>query len=228
MPVVPKKKLPRLEFYEQHETVWTDEAANIGLAAGDPAALAAKNAAARAAYENHLAAQQNARAATQGWYEALADLSTFGAGLIDKIRAKAKTGGGDATYTLAQISAPPTPSPVAAPGTPDKFKVEVDQSGALILSWGCPNPAGATGTTYLVSRQVSGAGEFVVLGATGKKTFTDTALPAGTTAVTYRIRAQRSTAQGLPAEFTVKFGTGSAGQVTATVQGPPSSPKLAA
>jgi hypothetical protein len=226
MAVVPSKKLPRLEFYEQHEPVWTSEQANIGLAATDPTTLATKNAAARAAYENHLAAQQNARAATQGWYEALADLSTFGAGLINKIRARASTGGGLATYTLAQIPPPATPAPVGPPGTPTKFKVEVDQSGALILSFACANPAGAGGTTYLIARQV-GSGEFVTLGATGKKKFTDDTLPAGTAAVTYRVTAQRSTAQGLPAEFTVKFGVGSAGEMTATVT-PPTSPKLAA
>jgi hypothetical protein len=226
MGVVPSKKLLKLEFYEQHEVVWTAEQANIGLAATDPTTLATKNAATRAAYQNHLAAQQNAKAATQGWYDALADLSTFGAGLINKIRAKANTGGGAATYTLAQIPGPATPTPVGPPGTPTKFKVEVDQSGALILSWGCPNPVGATGTTYLIARQV-GAGEFVTLGATGKKTFTDVTLPAGTAIVTYRVTAQRSTAQGLPAEFTVKFGMGSSGEMIATVA-TPSSPKLAA
>ena len=54
-----------------------------------------------------------------------------------------------------------------------------------------------------------------------------------TTPVTYQVQALRSTTSGAPAEFTVKFGVGGSGQMTASVMGAGNAgaavaPKLAA
>jgi hypothetical protein len=66
-----------------------------------------------------------------------------------------------------------------------------------------------------------------ILGSTGKKTFVDDTLPSGLSQVTYKITAIRSTKQGLPGEFTVKFGVGGGDEMIATVV-PPTSPRMAA
>ena len=155
---------------------------------------------------------------TQDFHEAIRSMSEAGADVIQSIRTKAGVDG-PGIWTLADLPVPATPSPVAAPGTADSFKAELVQGGALMLSFKCQNPKGAQGTVYQVARQVAG-GAMVILGATGKKTFIDETLPSGLTQVTYKITAIRSTRQGLPAEFTVKFGVGGSGEMTATVIAP--------
>jgi hypothetical protein len=52
--------------------------------------------------------------------------------------------------------------------------------------------------------------------------------PAGTASVSYRIQAVRSTLSGAPADFTVNFGVGGGGEMTASVVGGAAVPKLAA
>ena len=61
----------------------------------------------------------------------------------------------------------------------------------------------------------------------GKKEFIDDSIPAGKTALMYKIQAVRSTAVGDWATFNVFFGTNASGLTTATlVEGPAT--KLAA
>jgi hypothetical protein len=220
MAVVPTKKIDRLQWYEQHEPIWTTQAANIGLEASDTTTLATKNTAARDAYTAHLAAQQAAKAATAAWYNAVADLSSFGATLINKIRAKAGVSG-PSVYTLAQVPAPAIPAPVGPPGTPTEFSVALDQAGALTLAWKCPNPANSAGTIYHISRRIGATGEFTFIGASGPRAWTDATIPAGSASVTYQVVAVRSTAIGNPAQFTVNFGTTSSGQAIASVEAAP-------
>ena len=225
MPVVPSKKSQKLDFYEQHQVIWAAVSAAIGLATGDATTLGTKCVAGRTAYTDHLAAQAAAKAATATWLATMRDLSTFGAGLVKKIGAYAQTGGGEAVYALAQLPAPPTPSPVGPPGTPTGFKVELNQDGSLKLSFKCANPRGSTSTIYQISRRTNPGGEFEFIGSSGPRYFVDAKLPAGTTSVTYQVVAVRSTAMGSPAQFNVNFGVGGGGEKTATV-GP--APKLAA
>lgn len=228
MPVVPSKKVQKLGWYEQHQVIWAAVSAAIGLATGDAAALGSKCVATRTAYQNHLAAQEAAKAATAAWYSAVGDLATFGSGLISKIRTKAQTGGGDAVYQLAQVPAPATPSPVGPPGTPTNFKVELSQDGALKLTFKCANPRGSASTIYQVSRRTSPGGAFEFIGASGQRAFTDATLPAGTSGVTYQVVAVRSTVMGSPAQFNVNFGVGGGGEMTATIGPAPRGTKLAA
>lgn len=219
MPVVPTKKLLKLEWYEQHQPVWATGYASIGLLTGDATLLGTKNTTARAAYNAHLAAQQGAKAATEAWYNAVADLGGFGATLIKKIGAKAGVDG-VGVYALAQVSSPAIPSPVGAPGTPTDFKVELDQSGVLKLSWKCSQPVNSVGVIYQIRRRTTPSAEFAFIGASGRREWIDATLPAGSSAVTYEVVATRSTAIGAPAQFNVNFGVGGAGEATATVAPP--------
>jgi hypothetical protein len=69
-------------------------------------------------------------------------------------------------------------------------------------------------------------GEFGFLGNAGEKKFVDTLIPAGSSQVTYQIRAVRSTSAGGWAQFNVNFGMSSGGGMTASVV--ETEPKIAA
>lgn len=99
------------------------------------------------------------------------------------------------------------PVPQTSLGAPTKITCHLAQIGTLTLSWKCHHPTRATGVLYLVSRKINDAGEFVPLGYSGKKSFIDSTLPAGASAVTYRVQAARSNAVGEPATYTVNFTT---------------------
>ena len=149
-----------------------------------------------------------------------------GAGLIRNIKNKAESTNNPEVYALAQIPPPATPSPVPPPGTPFDLRVELLQTGAITLSWKCPNPAGAAGTIYEVQRKLgtSPTAAFEFIGAAGVRNFTDETLPLGPTLVTYRITAVRSTTRGNPAQFILTFGSGGEGftvtqQAVEAVQG---------
>lgn len=205
MRVVPREIANALRFYEIHLGPWSDRLADVGLSDADLANLRAKTEAARAACMAQQSAQDAARAATLNCQLALGAMSQAGSSCIKKIRAAAGSGG-DGVYVLAEISPPAAGGPLPEPGKPTQLAVALLAGGALTLSWKCPNPAGARGTMYHLWRRIEPAGAFEFIGATGKKSFTDDTLPAGSAAVMYRIQAVRSTATG-PAElFNVNFG----------------------
>lgn len=134
-------------------------------------------------------------------------------------------------YNAAAIPAPAAPTPVAPPGTPRDFTVNINTSnGAVVLKWKNTNPANGQGTVYLVQRKFSqtGAPQFIGL-AGGEKTFTDATLPLGTDAVIYMVTGQRSGVQGGTAEVNVRFGT-IGGNTTASIFSTPgqNATKLAA
>jgi hypothetical protein len=115
------------------------------------------------------------------------------------------------------VSVRSTPSPRPAPGTPYKFTVQLQSDGSLLLGWKCNNPKGASGTMYQVFRRTGSSGEFTYLGGAGTRSFLDDSIPAGTSLVTYRIQAVRSTSVGDWAEYNVNFGTGGSAPVVEEV-----------
>jgi hypothetical protein len=179
--------------------------------------MSAKVTAAANALAAQLLAQQAAKDATTVLYAAVTAMGDYGSSLIDQIKAKARQDG-DSVYALASIPPPPTPSPVPPPGTPTDFGVSLSQTGAVTITWKCPNPAGAVGTIYHVFRRVGPTGEFDFVGASGLKQFVDETIPAGSSQVTYQIQGVRSTAAGEWAQFNVNFGTNSGGGMTAEVE----------
>lgn len=51
-----------------------------------------------------------------------------------------------------------------------------------------------TGTFFTIRRKLATESNFVEIGSSGVKAFTDNTIPAGTTSATYRVRAQRGEA----------------------------------
>lgn len=211
MGIVPQQKLPRLEFYEEHLPPWTSNATAIGLTTGAITAFSPKVTACRSAYTAQQAALAAAKAATENFNNKLRDLhesSGGGAELLRTIKNFAESKNDPNVYVLAQIPAPAPPSPAPPPGLPEQFRVEVFPVGSVKLTWKCKNPTG--GTVYEVWRQI-GEGALIYAGTSGLREFIDETLPAGSSPVTYRVTAVRSTVRGVTAEFTVRFGQNGAG-----------------
>jgi hypothetical protein len=224
MSLVPDTVSGKINFFQSKNTPWAANAVAIGTTSTAVTALATKVTTAQTKLAAQVAAQQAAKNATADLHAAVRDMATAGADIIKQIRAKAATDG--SVYYLAQIPPPATPAPVGAPGTPTDFKATLNPDGSLKLTWKCPNPAGAGGTIYQISRRTGSTGAFTAIGGSGTKTFIDAAVPAGVASVTYQITAVRSTAMGVAAQFIVNFGVESgSGEMFASVA---SAPKLAA
>lgn len=224
MPIVPEKKAEKVAFYASKTPVWAASAVAIGTTTAAVTDLTTKTDTAQDKIAAALAAHEAAKNATADADLAVREMAQAGAAILQQIKAKAAVAG-DSIYILAQIPAPATPSPVGPPGTPVDFRVTLNPDGSIKTTWKCANPPGAPGTIYQVARRIGAAGPFTPLTSVGTKSLTDPTIPAGTASVTYRITAVRSTSVGLAAEFVVNFGTGSSGEMVASVV---SAPKLAA
>ncbi|HYE21537.1 MAG TPA: hypothetical protein VEA69_24035 [Tepidisphaeraceae bacterium] len=224
--ILPAKRVERLQFVENHVAGWLADATDLGTTSAAITALQGLATSARAAFNAQQVALDLARSRT-GEFDAAIDLMTKATtDVLKQIKAKAAIVGGTSIYTMANIPIPATPSPMPPPGTPTDFTVGLTQDGAPVLGWRCANPRGGAGVVYTVARRIGDEGQpYVVVGATGVRSFTDEGVPAGTVSVTYRVIAFRSTVHGPAGLFTVRFGTAESGAATASVV---SAPKLAA
>jgi hypothetical protein len=220
MSTVPKTRLARVEFYESHMSPWNTNAAVIGLLPADVTDLQTKTSAARAAYNAQQAALQAAKAATEAFYNAVDSLSVAGDLAIAKIKNKAIATNNPNVYALAQIPAPSGRKPASSPGTPSKFEVEVDNTGALHIKWENNN---ATGCVYNIYRMLATETEFSFLFGVGRKKFTDHTVPGGTAQVQYQVQAVRSTGVSDWGLFVVRLGVVNNGIPSVSVNELPSS-----
>ena len=223
--VVPRKPLERIQYFENHVGPWTTNAVAIGSSAPEVSSFATKTQAARDAYIAQQTAIQAAVAATQAYHDAFDDMSTAGGAIMKQIRAKAESTGNPAVYTLAEIPAPKTPTPLGPPGTPFDFKVVLLPNGSLDLAWKCQNPGG--GVIYHVSRRDEPTAPFTFLGGSPQRMFLDATVPAGASQLTYKVQGVRASGVGVAQEFNVNLGTTN-GVMTATVTVGSTTPKLAA
>jgi hypothetical protein len=200
-----------IQFCQQHSPIWRANADSIGLLETELPQLDDALAAAQERRAAMLTARDALRVATDQYHTAIAQLDTVAGGFIANITGFARNNANPPqVYAIASLPLPANRTPVAVPGTPTAPAVVLEQTGALTLSWRCKNPPRSQGTLYEVRRQVNG-GLWEPVATTGKKSHTDTTLPAGARSVTYQVRAVRSTLAGAPAQFSVRLGTGGAG-----------------
>ena len=224
MSLLPPGMKERIIWYEAHIAQFQANAVAIGSSVAETTTLAGKISAARDNLTTQQTAIQAAKTSTETLRTSVDAMMVAGSNLIQKVRTKAATDG-DGIYALAGIPAPSTPTPVGPPGMPYKFAATLLPDGSLEFTWKCDNPSGAGGTIYQIGRKTPSDADFVSIGGSGEKKFTDTTIPAGVASVTYWIRAIRSTAMGVANTFEVNFGS-SSGTTTAMVVD--SKPKLAA
>ena len=216
MGTVPRNIAERIQYYQARQTVWTTNAAALGILPAEMTTMSGRITAAVTALSAQGSAQTLSKAATVTLHDADRALSLYGADLIKKIKAKAGQDG-DSVYALAQIDPPSPSSPVGPPGTPYQLVVMLNPNGTIKLKWRCDNPAGSQGTFYQVGRRPEGVSEFTYLGGSGGRSFVDSTLPTGSSSMVYSIQAMRTTAMGQSAEFLVKFGVSSSGVATTSV-----------
>ena len=216
MGLMPFSQIGKIEFCEHHVTPWTTNSVAMGSSAAAITAWQTKVEAARDAYEAQKAAQNAAKAATNDLKIAMLAMTDATADVVRQIRTQAGIVG-DSVYSLAEIPAPATPGPVGAPGMPESFKVVLQPNGSLKIGWSCANPPGCHGVIYQVWRKVEATEAYQYLGGAGKREFVDTTVPSGVPSVMYQVQGTRTTSVGVANDFTVNFGVGSGGIVTASV-----------
>ena len=212
MPLLPSNNADRVAFFNTRTGLWTTNAIAIGTTTTAVTALESLVTTASAALDAQTTAQNAAKAATDAVNSAMLAMTNAGMAIVEQVRTKARSAG-DSVYPLANIPAPATPSPTGTPGKPNKFKNELNADGSLTVMWKCASPGG--NVTYQVYRRTTATGDFTYQANTGVKQYVDEAIPAGSSQVTYQIRAIRSTAAGAWAQYNVNFG---AGGVTSAVE----------
>jgi hypothetical protein len=215
---VPRKLAEFVEFLDQKGPKWKLRAEDIGLTPAQGSSAEATAAALRAQFDARVQAEEDLRIAVSKLTTGAVEARRLTGDLIRLIDGfAANSADPTEVYALAEIPAPLPPSPVGSPGLPEAFKVTLDQTGALNLSWKCPNPKGSTGVVYEVMRGFSSSGPFSYLGVTATRKFSDTTVPSGSGVVAYQITGVRSNTRGPAARFTVQFGNGGGGMAITNV-----------
>jgi len=182
----------------------------VGLTAPQMASFAPLVAAAREAFNDAVSAREQAKAATQKYYNAVADMDGPGRDYIATIKAFAETTGNPNVYVLAQVPPPAAPSPVPGPTTPTDLRGSIDASGILTLAWEAERSGPSSGVVFLVSRKAPGESAFTFIGATFEKVYVDATFVACEGPFAYRIQAQRGgQSSGFAGPLEINLGNGS-------------------
>jgi hypothetical protein len=196
MSFIPRTTAEYINYAQAHGPVFVANAAAIGVLPATATAFSNAADALTKTYNAQVAAAEAAKAATATLEDAIRNNRRQFADIVRMVRVKAAAAADPTVvYNAANIPAPAAPTPVAAPGTPRDFTVNINTSNGAV-------------TVYMVQRKFSqtGAPQFCGL-AGGEKTFTDATLPVGTDSVIYMVTGQRSGVQGQTAEVNVRFGT---------------------
>lgn len=213
MRILPKSPAQQVRRLTALVPTWAQQPDALGLSPARVAQIEGLLAQASAAQRRAYQARDAARSATLAFELATAALVRQAATAIRTIKITAKTSGTPVEIlSRAHLPAPKPRGHIAPPGTPKNFTFTLGQTGLLLLKWECANPKESAGTTYAVSRRIGDHGDFEHLASRGKKHFTDTTIPAGTSSITYEVTAFRSTSRGMPGRYAVLFGNAEASE----------------
>jgi hypothetical protein len=203
-----------LLWCQEHAPVWTTNALDIGMTAAQATAFSGAVTAANASNIAVEAARQAYRTAVDTNNDNFAALRSLAGDDVRTIRAFAENAEKPgAIYALAQIPPPADPQPAPPPGMPTDLSVSIEPAtGNLELKWKSTNPAGTSGTSYIVRRKLPGETAFSFIGVTGSKKFVDATFFAGPDSVQYTVQGQRADSSGPMSEvFTINFGRAGGG-----------------
>ena len=150
---------PRSDFLawcQAHEGVFVANAAQIGLTPAQATVFKKATDDTAAASLAQEQAKQAAKVGTQVASGAFNKLRGSAGETVRLIRAFAESQTDPSVvYNLAQIPPPAEPSPAPPPAHPTELTVTLDASrGALALRWKAANPAGTSGTSYIIRRKL--------------------------------------------------------------------------
>lgn len=213
MSTVPRKASEAIAWVKARVPVWTAAAAEIGVDPVQIGELGTLQSAAEDLADEAESMQAAADAKAEQARNAVEAMRSFASGQVVRIRGFARTSADpQAVYVAAQIPAPADRAPTPAPGTPVLFVIGLEQSGALNVSFKCPNPPRVGALTYRVERSLGAQQPFEFLKNAKERSFVDDTVPAGSGDVTYRVTAQSPTKDGAPGYFTVRFGVNNQAQ----------------
>ncbi len=214
---------PRADFLtwcEIHAPVFLDSAVEIGLTPAQATAFNTAAAAFGSALNDQATIQQAAKMSTEAANVAYQTMLSTAGNTVKLIRAFAENSADpNAVYQTAQIPAPQPAKPAPPPAQPTNLTVELmPQTGALVLRWKASNPAGTSGTSYIIRRRLPGESAWTFVGVPAKKEFVDETFVAGPDSVQYTVQGTRSGVLGTMSQvFLVSFGISPTGAMTATV-----------
>lgn len=214
MPTVPTRTDEFLTWAEQRAQTWQAQPSSIGLSPSQSTLMVNAVLLARAKFADRAKAATAAQIATNEQNDAVRDARRVTSDLIRAIRGfAANSENPNDVLNRAELPLPQPAAPLPPPGKPNTVNVGITPTtGAITLSWKVTNPAGASGTSYIVRRRVGNTGEFAFVGVTGTKKFTDSTFTAGPDSVQYTIQGQRSDVAGPVSDIvTINFGRSGAG-----------------
>ncbi len=206
MSVLPDSRLAKLEWFEQRLALWAASAATLEISAAQITDLQTRISAARAAYTFAHIARNNAKSATANYYAASDNLNELGRILIRNIKTTAETTGNPQVYILADVPEPAEPSPLGPPPIPTDLLARLSTSGIVHVTWKCTRRGG---TSFQVFRSLTSPDNqntpYVMIGVSEEQKFTDSNVPAGYMAVTYKIVAGRGGGYSDPSDPTILY-----------------------
>ena len=196
-----------IDFFAAHAAGWLANQATIGITLVQAADLTTFITTAQAAQLSADTARNAAQAATLDLQTKAVDLREYGGDLVRLIKAYAESQADPATvYVTAEIPPPAAPTPLGPPAVPTNLQGEVDNSGAVTLTWDATLEGG---TQFTIERQlnpvIGAAGLWDTLGSVSGKEFTDIGLPQGFANATYRVTAKRVGGTSQPTEPTAIY-----------------------
>lgn len=185
--VIPKGKSNRLDFLRAHVPQWIANAAELGLDAITVASLTATLADAEDAYADHVAKQNEARAATISSDDAIDRATRLASTVVLKVRALAVSGDGNAAYSVAQIPPPKKPARTKVPPTAPQITSMTMAQGVLTIKWS----GSLTGTDFFTIYRAGPDGKPVVLKSLRALDYRDESVPLDQGDVQYFVVANR-------------------------------------
>lgn len=222
MSVIPPNQQEAIQFCESHTPIWSSTPTAIGLTAAQVTALDTLTKAARTAFTAAQNARQASKAATTTLDAAVRSMRLQAADLVRVVKGYAELQNNPAPiYAAAQIPPPAAPSPLPAPGKPQKVSVNLEADGSITLSWISTNAGASTGAFFNITRKLPGQAAFTSIGGapggtreSRRASFTDSTVPASAASagVQYIITGQRGTTIGEPSDAViVQFGADGTG-----------------
>jgi hypothetical protein len=192
---IPDTMEKRLQWYEQHITIWKATPAAVGLTAAQATLLDNAIKAARGSFDAAVNARNAAKLATTDQTAKMRTMNNTGGDTLSYIKAFAESqttqAAQDAVFVAADLPLPTPPGPMPAPETPHNVEGDPNADGTVTVKWKANGNAGAV---YLVYRRTGNNTQWSQVAITGEKKYIDPTVTAGTPAVQYQVRAVRGNA----------------------------------